>query len=104
MAGARFRSCDFQARVVALTHVERGGVYGLRQAARDLVSGTARRVAILLLLAGATPVRAAYDDAADPAYADGWQTGDNGGTGFGPWTLRGGSNEFFFIGSTRYNG
>jgi hypothetical protein len=29
----------------------------------------------------------ALDDASHTAYADGWQTGDNGGTGFGPWTL-----------------
>jgi len=29
----------------------------------------------------------ARDDSSDPAYADGWQDGDNGGFGFGPWTL-----------------
>jgi hypothetical protein len=27
------------------------------------------------------------DSASDAAYADGWQAGDNGGTGFGPWTF-----------------
>jgi hypothetical protein len=27
----------------------------------------------------------ASDSAADPVYADGWQAGDNGGFGFGPW-------------------
>ena len=27
----------------------------------------------------------AYDNAADPAYDDGWQAGDNGGIGFQPW-------------------
>ena len=26
------------------------------------------------------------DDATDPAYADGWEEGDNGGIGFLPWT------------------
>jgi hypothetical protein len=29
--------------------------------------------------------QSAYDDASDPSYADGWQAGDNGGTGFTPW-------------------
>ena len=29
----------------------------------------------------------AFDDASQPAYSNGWQAGDNGGTGFGPWTL-----------------
>src|SRR5215210_243603 len=29
----------------------------------------------------------ASDDAAQPAYAGGWQSADNGGTGFGPWVL-----------------
>jgi PEP-CTERM motif len=28
----------------------------------------------------------ASDNASDPAYADGWTNGDNGGTGFGPWS------------------
>jgi hypothetical protein len=28
-----------------------------------------------------------YDDATDPTYADGWQAGDNGGTGFTPWNF-----------------
>lgn len=35
----------------------------------------------------------AKDDASDPAYNDGWQTGDNGGTGWGGgWTFRNGGN------------
>ena len=29
----------------------------------------------------------AFDNASDPAYADGWQAGDNGGTGFTPWNF-----------------
>ena len=29
----------------------------------------------------------AQHDAASPAYADGWQAGDNGGSGFGPWAF-----------------
>ena len=32
-------------------------------------------------------VTAASDNAADPAYNDGWQAGDNGGFGFEPWAL-----------------
>lgn len=29
----------------------------------------------------------AFDSASDPVYADGWQAGDNGGTGFTPWNF-----------------
>ena len=29
----------------------------------------------------------ASDNASDPVYADGWQAGDNGGTGFEPWNF-----------------
>jgi hypothetical protein len=29
----------------------------------------------------------AFDDASQAAYSNGWQAGDNGGTGFGPWTF-----------------
>src|SRR4051794_12079404 len=29
----------------------------------------------------------ASDNASNASYTDGWQTGDNGGIGFGPWTL-----------------
>jgi hypothetical protein len=29
----------------------------------------------------------ASDDASQPAYSNGWQAGDNGGTGFGAWTF-----------------
>jgi hypothetical protein len=31
----------------------------------------------------------AFDDATDAAYDDGWQAGDNGGSGFGPWNMDG---------------
>lgn len=44
--------------------------------------------ATLALAAPATVVAsAAHDDASSPAYADGWDDGDNGGVGFGPWNL-----------------
>jgi hypothetical protein len=29
----------------------------------------------------------AFDDASQTAYANGWQAGDNGGAGFGPWSF-----------------
>jgi hypothetical protein len=31
----------------------------------------------------------AADNASDPVYANGWQAGDNGGFGFGPWNFTG---------------
>lgn len=40
------------------------------------------------------------DNANESAYNDGWSTGDNGGTGFGAWTLTGGANAGLFIGSS----
>ena len=36
----------------------------------------------------------ASDNAGNAPYADGWQNGDNGGTGFGPWDLVAGHFEF----------
>ncbi|HEY3394212.1 MAG TPA: hypothetical protein VGK58_15975 [Lacipirellulaceae bacterium] len=35
----------------------------------------------------ALAVTLAADDASQQAYADSWQSGDNGGSGFGPWAL-----------------
>lgn len=37
----------------------------------------------------------AYDSASDPAYADGWTDGDNGGYGFQPWRLSDFPEGFF---------
>ena len=50
----------------------------------------------------------AADDASDPAYSGGWINGSNGGTGFGPWTLKatgviGSSTNGCFIGSSINN-
>ncbi len=42
----------------------------------------------------------AFDNAAQPAYADGWEAGDNGGSGFGAWTFVGQG----FIGTSTANG
>jgi len=44
----------------------------------------------LILVCIARPARAtivATDNASNSAYSDGWQAGDNGGSGFGPWVL-----------------
>lgn len=51
----------------------------------------------------------AQDTASDAVYNDGWQTGDNGGFGFGAWTIRtttGGNDAFngVFVGSSTGNG
>lgn len=51
----------------------------------------------------------AQDTASDAVYDDGWQTGDNGGFGFGAWTIRtttGGNDAFngVFVGSSTGNG
>src|SRR3954465_5736371 len=35
----------------------------------------------------ATAVTVASDDASQASYANGWQVGDNGGTGFGAWNF-----------------
>ncbi|MBC7809363.1 MAG: hypothetical protein H7145_24780 [Akkermansiaceae bacterium] len=54
--------------------------------------------------ANARPV-VASDNASDAVYNDGWQTGDNGGFGFGAWTLStAGGNAGFFIGTSKGNG
>ena len=42
---------------------------------------------LTILLAGSVVAGTAHDDAADAAYNDGWQNGDNGGSGFQDWVL-----------------
>jgi hypothetical protein len=39
------------------------------------------------VLLATTACAAGMDSASQPAYADGWQAGDNGGTGFGAWSF-----------------
>ncbi|MBK8966931.1 MAG: lamin tail domain-containing protein [Lewinellaceae bacterium] len=49
----------------------------------------------------------AGDNAATSVYGDGWQNGDNGGTGFGAWTLSpnpNAGNAGFFISASNFNG
>lgn len=46
----------------------------------------------------------ASDSASDPVYSSGWTNGQNGGYGFGPWTLISyGANNGHFIGSSTNN-
>lgn len=71
-----------------------------------------KRAAILALgvVFAGTPVFAAVagiDNASNAPYSDGWQTGDNGGSGFGAWTLSGPTDlgqGGFFIGDSTENG
>jgi hypothetical protein len=44
----------------------------------------------------------AFDNASQAAYDDGWQSGDNGGSGFGPWSFSGAGTGG--IGSSTANG
>src|SRR6476620_3508806 len=54
---------------------------------------TFRRLAAATIVAGSSLFYSAMcyanalDVATNPAYADGWQAGDNGGFGFGPWSF-----------------
>jgi hypothetical protein len=62
-------------------------------------------VATLSALSLAHAANIASDDQTQTAYDDGWTTGDNGGTGFGAWTLTttsgdGGQNGHFIASST----
>jgi len=48
-------------------------------------------IVVLVLTASlchiASGVTVAFDDASQSAYVNGWQAGDNGGVGFGPWSF-----------------
>ena len=44
-------------------------------------------VATTLVQSVTTLASTAHDDASQAAYGDGWDDGDNGGVGFGPWSL-----------------
>src|SRR5438046_9319594 len=58
-------------------------------------------LAMACILSCAGPARAlviASDDASQSAYSDGWQTGDNGGSGFLPWSAIGRENGTGFGG------
>lgn len=53
-----------------------------------------------LLVSPAFAANVASDNASNAAYSDGWQTNDNGGTGFGAWTLSTGGSGGHYIGTT----
>jgi hypothetical protein len=70
-------------------------------------------VCLVLLRTALSAQTVATDNAADVAYhngsdspsGNGWVNGDNGGTGFGPWSIStGGANSGFFIGDSTNNG
>ncbi len=50
--------------------------------------------ALALASSAAFGANVASDNASNAAYGDGWQTGDNGGTGFGAWTITTGGGGF----------
>lgn len=68
------------------------------------------RIALVLIGLACTVQAAnmASDNATDPAYDNGWQTGDNGGSGFGAWTIATTSSNpdrnGAFVGSSANNG
>ncbi len=69
---------------------------------------TAMAVGWLLSLSVCLAANVAFDSAADLVYDDGWQDGDNGGFGFGPWrhtlTSTNPSENGFFVGTSTANG
>ncbi len=55
-------------------------------------------------LATTQPTTNATDDASEPAYGDGWISGDDGGIGWGGgWNLIGGANAGFFVANSGAN-
>ena len=72
-----------------------------------------RQCRLLIALAAALIVRSdalaqftfAADSATNAAYADGWASGDNGGSGFNAWSISDpGDNAGVFIGNPANNG
>ena len=53
---------------------------------RKLAAIAAFCLGLMVAASAAHAVAIASDNASDPAYADGWEEGDNGGSGFLPWT------------------
>ncbi len=69
-----------------------------------MVNTTVRLLISLCLVFSFSLFAQGADDANQSTYDDGWQTGDDGGSGFGAWTLNTGINDGnlngFFIGSS----
>lgn len=61
-------------------------------------------VAFLLSCSLTFAANLASDNAADAAYDDNWDTGDNGGSGFGSWTINTAGNTAHWIGTSTNNG
>jgi hypothetical protein len=69
---------------------------------------TSALASLVLLFAGsnldvARAAAPAFDDSTSAAYDDGWNSGDNGGSGFGPWSFTG-ANAAFGMSSSTANG
>lgn len=72
-----------------------GHTYRFGMLRRPNGTKTFRRLAAACAIGGATMFSSAmtyaatiaFDTATDTAYDDGWQAGDNGGFGFGPWNF-----------------
>jgi hypothetical protein len=61
-------------------------------------------LAVGLLTGGAYAAAPAFDSAADSTYDSTWSDGQNGGTGFGAWSLTGGSSAGSYMGDSSQNG
>jgi len=59
---------------------------------------------MMAVISGPIAYSAVTDNAGNSAYSDGWQNGDNGGSGFGAWALTSTANSGFFIGNSANNG
>ncbi|MBA3725026.1 MAG: PEP-CTERM sorting domain-containing protein [Armatimonadetes bacterium] len=69
-----------------------------------ITGGPSNLVAVLLAVGLGASAYPQFDSAADPIYNDGWQTGDNGGTGFGPWSLSTSGNAGSLVITSNNNG
>lgn len=56
--------------------------------------------AIAITSHAAMAANVAIDSASNSAYGDGWQNGDNGGSGFGAWTLNATGSGGTYVGTT----
>jgi len=68
------------------------------------ISKLAGMTLALAITATSQGANLAFDNASAYAYDDGWQTGDNGGYGWGPWTLQSTGFAGFFVATSTSNG
>ena len=73
-----------------------------------LIAACLATIGLFAFITSAQAASIAFDAANDSEYDDGWQTGDNGGSGFGPWELTinpsNPSTGGHFIGDSANNG